>query len=58
MIEVLGRLEGLVPPDVRSSIRGSGNGLQGGDTSKEGITRSEGVIDDTDMEDRTPRMDV
>jgi hypothetical protein len=58
MIEVLGRLEGVVPPDVRSSIRGNGNGLQGGDASKEDITAKEGVDDDTDMEDRTPRVDV
>jgi hypothetical protein len=57
MIEVLGRLEGVVPPDVRSSIRGNGNGLQGGDPHKEGTRTSEGVIDDMDMEDRTPKAE-
>jgi hypothetical protein len=55
MIEVLGRLEGVVPPDVQARIRGSGNGLQDGDTSKEGMGTSEGEIDDMDMEDRTPK---
>ena len=58
MIEVLGRLEGVIPPDVRSSIRGSGNGLQGGDTSKERMITSGDEVNDMDMEDRTPRMDV
>jgi hypothetical protein len=57
MIEVLGRLEGVVPPDVRSSIRGSGNVLLGGGTSKAGDRPSEGVVDDTDMEDRTPKAE-
>jgi hypothetical protein len=55
MIAVLGRLEGVVPPDVQARIRESGDGLQGGDTSKEGINTSEGVIDDMDMEDGTPK---
>jgi hypothetical protein len=54
MIEVLGRLEGVVPPDVRSSIRASGNGLQG-DANTEGMGTSGGVVDDMDMEDRTPK---
>lgn len=58
MIEILGRLEGVVPPDVRARIRGSGNVLLGGGTSKEDISAKEGVDDDTDMEDRTPRVDV
>jgi len=52
MIEVLGRLEGVVPPDVQARIRGSGNGLQG---STEGMGTSEGVIDDTDMEAKSPK---
>ena len=55
MLEVLGRLEGVVPPDVQARIRGSGNGLQGGDTTKEGTGTSEGVIDDTDMEAKSPK---
>lgn len=54
MIEVLGRLEGVVPPDVQARIRGSGNGLQG-DTSNEGMGTSKGVIDDTDMEAKSPK---
>jgi hypothetical protein len=54
MIEVLGRLEGVVPPDVRARIRGSGNGLQGV-ASTEGMGTNEGVVDDMDMEDRTPK---
>jgi hypothetical protein len=54
IFEVLGRLEGIVPPDVRSSIRGSGNGLQG---STEGMGTSESVVDDMDMEDRTPKAE-
>jgi hypothetical protein len=58
MIEVLGRLEGVIPPDVQARIRGNGNGSQGGDASKEDITAKEGVDDDTDMEDRTPGVDV
>ena len=55
MIQVLGRLEGVVPPDVQARIRGSGNGLQGDATTKDGTETSEGVIDDMDMEDRTPK---
>ena len=58
MVEVLGRLEGVVPPDVRSSIRGSGNGLQGGETHKEDMTTGEGVNNDTDMEDKMPGADI
>lgn len=54
MIAVLGRLEGVIPPDVRSSIRGSGNGLQG---STEGMGTSEGVVDDMDIEDGTPKAE-
>jgi hypothetical protein len=54
MIEVLGRLEGVLPPDVRSAIRNNGHEMQGGDTHKECMTTNEGMVDDTDMENRTP----
>jgi hypothetical protein len=57
MIAVLGRLEGVVPPDVQARIRGSRDGLQNGDVSKEGISTDQGVIDDMDMEDGTPKAE-
>ena len=56
MIAVLGRLEGVVPPDVRARIRGSGNGMQG-DARTEGMETSVGVVDDMDMEDGIPKAE-
>jgi hypothetical protein len=57
MIAVLGRLEGVVPPDIQARIRESGDGLEGGAVSKEGISTDQDVIDDMDMEDGTPRAE-
>jgi len=57
MIEVLGRLEGVVPPDVRSSIRAGGNRLQGEDSSEEGAITSGDEVNDMDMDNGSPKVE-